>query len=193
MGKTAASWPAGPVLSIARGSPIWDDFEPGTICEFVMGSLFIRPTRREIRAPVNTSFFGDMLQSIAERGRALIERTRDRREVAEQRSASLVQLCEELLSGRGEASGVALAREILSALRRAEDRSPHRLLRGAGEPVRARPRPGSAPRPRPGSPRPPTPPHPSSIAPPSRGGSSCSGASISRRTAPRRWCACASS
>ena len=55
-----------------------------------------------------------MLQSIAERGRALIERTRDRREVAEQRSANLAQLCEDLLSGRGEASGVALAREILS-------------------------------------------------------------------------------
>jgi malonyl-CoA decarboxylase len=63
---------------------------------------------------VNTSFFGDMLQSIAERGRALIDRARDRREVAEQRSASLVQLCDELLSGRGEASGVALAREILA-------------------------------------------------------------------------------
>ena len=63
---------------------------------------------------MNTSFFGDMLQTIAERGRALIARTRDRREVAEQRSASLVQLCDALLSGRGEASGVALAREILT-------------------------------------------------------------------------------
>ena len=63
---------------------------------------------------MNTSFFGEMLQSIAERGRALIDRTRDRRGVAEQRSANLVQLCEDLLSSRGEASGVALAREILS-------------------------------------------------------------------------------
>ena len=69
---------------------------------------------------VNTSFFGEMLQTIAERGRALLDRTRDRRErrdrreTAEQRSASLVELCEELLSGRGEASGVALAREILT-------------------------------------------------------------------------------
>src|SRR5271166_502561 len=53
-----------------------------------------------------------MLQSIAERGRALIDRTH-RRGLAEQRSASLVQLCEDLLSRRGEASGVALAREIL--------------------------------------------------------------------------------
>ena len=55
-----------------------------------------------------------MLQSIAERGRALIDRARDRREVAEERSASLIQLCDDLLSGRGEASGVALAREILT-------------------------------------------------------------------------------
>jgi malonyl-CoA decarboxylase len=63
---------------------------------------------------VNTSFFGELLQSITERGRALLDRTRERRESAEERSASLVELCEELLSGRGEASGVALAREILS-------------------------------------------------------------------------------
>src|SRR5215471_20196000 len=63
---------------------------------------------------VSTSFFSDMLQSIAERGRALIDRTRDRRGIAEQRSENLAQLCEDLLSGRGEASGVALAREILS-------------------------------------------------------------------------------
>src|SRR3984893_13781998 len=63
---------------------------------------------------MNSSFFGDMLQSIAERGRALIDRTRDRRGGAEQRSTGLVALCEELLSTRGEASGVALARELLS-------------------------------------------------------------------------------
>ena len=63
---------------------------------------------------MSTSSFSDMLQSIAERGRALIDRTRDRRGVAEQRSENLAQLCEDLLSGRGEASGVALAREILS-------------------------------------------------------------------------------
>ena len=62
---------------------------------------------------MNTSFFGELLQSIAERGRALIDRTRERRASAEQRSASLIELCEQLLSGRGEASGVALAREIL--------------------------------------------------------------------------------
>jgi malonyl-CoA decarboxylase len=63
---------------------------------------------------VNTSFFGELLQSISERGRALIDRTRDRRGTAERRSADLIELCGELLSERGEASGVALAREILT-------------------------------------------------------------------------------
>ncbi|PWT90806.1 MAG: MCD, Malonyl-CoA decarboxylase MCD [Proteobacteria bacterium] len=60
---------------------------------------------------MNTTFFGELLQSISERGRALIERGRHR---YDERSETLVELCEELLSGRGEASGVALAREILS-------------------------------------------------------------------------------
>src|SRR3954464_7589895 len=63
---------------------------------------------------MNTSFFGEMLQTISERGRALMDRARDRRSDAAARSHSLVVLCEELLSGRGEASGVALAREILA-------------------------------------------------------------------------------
>ncbi|MGO9699054.1 MAG: malonyl-CoA decarboxylase [Xanthobacteraceae bacterium] len=61
---------------------------------------------------MNASFFSDMLQSIAERSRALIRR--ERREPARDRSDGLVELCEALLSGRGEASGVALANEILS-------------------------------------------------------------------------------
>jgi malonyl-CoA decarboxylase len=63
---------------------------------------------------VNTSFFGELLQSISERGRFFLDRTRDRRGSAERRSASIVELCEQLLSGRGEASGVALAGEILA-------------------------------------------------------------------------------
>jgi malonyl-CoA decarboxylase len=60
---------------------------------------------------MNTSFFGELLQTISERGRALL--ARDRRGAPSARSESLVELCEDLLSGRGEASGVALAREIL--------------------------------------------------------------------------------
>ena len=58
---------------------------------------------------MNTTFFSEMLQSIADRGRALIQR----REPSRERSAGLLELCEALLSGRGEASGVALASDIL--------------------------------------------------------------------------------
>ena len=62
----------------------------------------------------NTSFFGELLQAITERGRALIDRAGARRESSAARSENLIELCEELLSRRGEASGVALAREILT-------------------------------------------------------------------------------
>ena len=61
---------------------------------------------------VNTSFFSDMLQSIADRSRALDPARA--REPARERSDGLAELCEALLSGRGEASGVALANEILA-------------------------------------------------------------------------------
>ena len=63
---------------------------------------------------MNASFFGELLQTISERGRALIDRARERRGVDSTRSESLIELAEHLLTGRGEASGVALAREILS-------------------------------------------------------------------------------
>jgi len=58
---------------------------------------------------VNTSFFSEMLQSIADRSRALISG----RTPARGRSDGIAELSEALLSGRGEASGVALANEIL--------------------------------------------------------------------------------
>src|SRR5689334_22758671 len=68
--------------------------------------------------PMSTSFFHDMLGSIADRGRALIERsairsTTDGSDHPGQSSEDLEALCRDLLSGRGEASGVALARRIL--------------------------------------------------------------------------------
>jgi malonyl-CoA decarboxylase len=61
---------------------------------------------------MNTSFFGELLQSIAERGRALI--ARNRREPPRAVSESLIDHCEALLSVRGEASGTALATDILA-------------------------------------------------------------------------------
>jgi malonyl-CoA decarboxylase len=63
---------------------------------------------------MNTSFFGELLQAISERGRALLDRARERRDTPAEATENLADLCEELLSNRGEASGVALAREILS-------------------------------------------------------------------------------
>ena len=61
---------------------------------------------------MNTSFFGELLQTISDRGRALL--VRDRRSDKATDFEGLVELCEDLLSGRGEASGVALARDILA-------------------------------------------------------------------------------
>src|SRR6476619_7807312 len=62
---------------------------------------------------MNSSFFSELLQTIADRGRALVDRRWNRYDNPAQRSESLIELCEQLLSGRGEASGVALAREVL--------------------------------------------------------------------------------
>ena len=61
------------------------------------------------------SYFGDLIQTITERGRGLIGRGRT---LAERRSAAdLVAEAESLLSGKGEASGVLLARDILDRYR----------------------------------------------------------------------------
>lgn len=63
---------------------------------------------------MSNSFFGDMLQTISDRGRALIDRAREKRGAAPADTAHFLSLCDDLLSGRGEASGVALARDILN-------------------------------------------------------------------------------
>ena len=74
---------------------------------------------------MNASFFQDLLGSIAERGRSLIERSGGRPAgLAAAQPATLEALCRDLLSGRGEASGVALARQLLDLYGRSapEDR-----------------------------------------------------------------------
>jgi malonyl-CoA decarboxylase len=63
---------------------------------------------------MNTSFFGELLQTISDRGRAFLDRGRGRRDSPAETTKNLADLCEELLSNRGEASGAALAREILA-------------------------------------------------------------------------------
>jgi malonyl-CoA decarboxylase len=57
------------------------------------------------------AFFSDLLSTISERGRSLLRRgdPADGKEDA----SDLIELCEALLSGRGEATGTAMAREVL--------------------------------------------------------------------------------
>jgi malonyl-CoA decarboxylase len=59
----------------------------------------------------SSSFFNDLLASIAEQGRHLLDLRRER----PPSGRALGDLCEALLSGRGEASGVALARDVLTS------------------------------------------------------------------------------
>lgn len=60
---------------------------------------------------MNGAFFSELLTSIADRGRNLLGLPAG--DEAARRSGGAAQLCEALLSGRGEASGTALARELL--------------------------------------------------------------------------------
>ena len=65
---------------------------------------------------VNVSFFQELLTTIAERGRSLLDGT-----ATGSANGALKELAAALLSGRGEATGVALAGEILSIYRQAKD------------------------------------------------------------------------
>jgi malonyl-CoA decarboxylase len=60
---------------------------------------------------MSNAFFSDLLASISERGRTLLRRAGP--SDARQDASELIELCEALLSGRGEASGTAMAREVL--------------------------------------------------------------------------------
>src|SRR5437016_13451418 len=57
------------------------------------------------------AFFSDLLSTISERGRTLLRRGEP--SVARQDASELLELCKALLSGRGEASGTAMARDVL--------------------------------------------------------------------------------
>lgn len=61
------------------------------------------------------AFFSDLLATISERGRTLLRRdSADTKQDAD----GLIALCDALLSGRGEASGTAMAREVLDIYRK---------------------------------------------------------------------------
>ncbi|KQU50280.1 MCD, Malonyl-CoA decarboxylase MCD [Bosea sp. Leaf344] len=63
---------------------------------------------------MDMAFLGDLLTSVADRGRALIKFER----LGLGRARAIDRLCDDLLSGRGEASGMALAQAVLEAWER---------------------------------------------------------------------------
>jgi malonyl-CoA decarboxylase len=67
----------------------------------------------------SNAFFSDLLSSISERGRTLLRRGGS--SDAKQDASGLLELCEALLSGRGEASGTAMAREVLDRYRHLDE------------------------------------------------------------------------
>src|SRR5579863_8313373 len=72
---------------------------------------------------MSNAFFYDLLSSIAERGRSVLK-IKPWPKDGENRAESLIETCRALVAGRGEASGVALAAEILRRYR-ALDPSDH--------------------------------------------------------------------
>jgi len=60
---------------------------------------------------MSNDLFSGLLASISERGRTLLRRAGP--SDAKQEASDLIELCEALLSGAGEASGTAIAREVL--------------------------------------------------------------------------------
>src|SRR3954451_7516031 len=62
---------------------------------------------------MSNDFFSGLLSSISERGRTLLRRGGP--SDVKQDTSDLLELCEALLSGAGEASGTAIAREVLDS------------------------------------------------------------------------------
>src|SRR6266702_1069724 len=67
----------------------------------------------------SNAFFSDLLASISERGRTLLRRAGS--SDTKHDASGLIELCEALLSGRGEASGTAMAREVLDHYRNLDE------------------------------------------------------------------------
>ncbi len=74
-----------------------------------------------------TTFFSDLLTSITERGRTML-RLGDAPLDQTTLMSGLVELCEQVLSGRGEASGAALARAALDRYEKLDDEARSRFF-----------------------------------------------------------------
>ncbi|WP_332683573.1 malonyl-CoA decarboxylase N-terminal domain-containing protein, partial [Bosea sp. (in: a-proteobacteria)] len=111
---------ASPCKLVVMGSGLFADAKSGkTWCFLAKASapalaFALRETRIgygriEAGAGMDMAFLGDLLTTVADRGRALINFER----FSSGRREPLAKLCEHLLSGRGEASGMALAQAVL--------------------------------------------------------------------------------
>lgn len=69
---------------------------------------------------MSNDFFSDLLTSISERGRSLL-RLGPSAEDGRPGASDVISLCEALLSGRGEASGTAIAHELLERYQHLDD------------------------------------------------------------------------
>ena len=81
---------------------------------------------------MTNAFFSDLLASIADRGRSVLK-VKPWPKDAGNRTESLIEMCRALLTGQGEASGVALAAENSAPVPRA------RRVRAGGVLPNARP------------------------------------------------------
>jgi malonyl-CoA decarboxylase len=66
------------------------------------------------------AFFSDLIATISERGRIFLRRGNSNG-ITKGDATELLELCEALLSGRGEASGTAMAREVLDCYHHLDD------------------------------------------------------------------------
>ncbi len=74
---------------------------------------------------MNVSFFGELLTAISDRGRQIL----DLSGIVSAPGETVQSLSEALLSGRGEASGVALARQILTRYKALDEAGRHQFFR----------------------------------------------------------------
>jgi malonyl-CoA decarboxylase len=75
--------------------------------------------RRERIGPgMNSAFFADLIATITDRGRDLFGLGQPRLTEAAGRADALAELCETLLGGKGEASGTAMAQQVIETYER---------------------------------------------------------------------------
>ena len=80
---------------------------------------------------MNVSFFGELLTAISDRGRQIL----DLSGIVSGQGETVESLSQALLSGRGEASGVALARQILARYKALDDGGRRQFFRFLAETV----------------------------------------------------------